>query len=139
MSSIIIDLNLDFQSDIDLSVTNDLGLVNNSGVLVLDKDGDSHDYYQQHITRLLATIPGQYIWQPKYGVGAEADIGQPMSTKRLDTIHSSVMQGLYQIPGILSPVVTVTPYPGSNYIQVVITYKITATQTQKTNTFLIQA
>lgn len=139
MSAVIIDLSLDYQHDLELDTVNDLHLVYNNNAESLDKAGDTDDYYQQAITRLLITNPLSYIWQPQYGVGVESDIGDPMSASRLSSIQSQTLLGLRSIPGILNPTAVVTPYNSGSYIQLVITYTVAATNTQRTNTFLLQA
>lgn len=68
-----------FSGDLQLGATGD--------VLIADGSLES----QQRILRRLLTNPRDYIWQPGYGAGLPAKIGQPLNEPEMDTLIRSQM------------------------------------------------
>lgn len=67
-----------------------------SGDLLTSATGDlltvaSVDESRQRILRRLLTNPGDYLWQPGYGAGLPAQIGQPLNQNALRTLVRSQM------------------------------------------------
>ncbi len=69
----------DFSGDLMLSATGDL--------LVVDGLLESN----QRILRRLLTNQGDYIWQPTYGAGLAALIGQPLNEPETNSLITSQM------------------------------------------------
>jgi hypothetical protein len=73
---------------------------------------------QQRILRRLLTNQGDYIWQPGYGAGLPARIGQPLNEAEMDSLIKSQMyleQSVVQNP---APQVITTPIPNGLDVQI---------------------
>jgi len=75
-------------------------LPSNSGDLTLFSAGD---YATQRVVRRLLTNPGDYIWQPAYGAGLAAFIGQPTNVATIAAVSRLQMR--------LEPIVAQSPEP----------------------------
>lgn len=86
-----------FSGDLLVSATGDLLAV------------DTIDESQQRILRRLLTNPRDYLWQPGYGAGLPAQIGQPLDENAIDALVRSQMlleQSVSQNP---APQVLINP------------------------------
>lgn len=80
------------------------------GDLILGPTGDlltldAPDLTRQRILRRLLTAPGAYIWQPGYGAGIGAMIGQPTDARRIQAVMGG--QVLQEEAVARSPIPTV--------------------------------
>lgn len=64
---------------------------------------------QQRILRRLLTNPGDYLWQPNYGAGLPAQIGQPLDDQAINALVTSQM--LLEQSVAHNPQVLATPIP----------------------------
>ena len=95
-----------FSGDLQLGATGDL--------LVADGMLESN----QRILRRLLTNQGDYIWQPTYGAGLPAQIGQPLDEPELQSLITSQMyleQSVLQNP---APQVTANAIPNGLDVQI---------------------
>lgn len=99
-----------FGNDLSLSASGDLASV--SGKV----EG------QQRVLRRVLTLPGNYIWQPTYGGGAPALIGQTINTKSIEATMLSQMLQEDAVSQNPPPSVVVTQ-PEINAAQVNISYQ----------------
>src|SRR5579885_814759 len=70
---------------------------------------------QQRILRRLLTNPGDYLWQPDYGAGLPAKIGQPLDLTALTVLIRSQMYLEASVSQDPEPQVIVTPIPDGIY------------------------
>ena len=73
----MVDISHQFGADLALSATGDLAMA--TGALLT----------QQRVLKRLLTNPGDYIWNPDYGAGLAAFVGQPASTARIASVIRS--------------------------------------------------
>ncbi len=97
-----------FGSDLTLSANGDL----------LTADGLEES--KQRVLRRLLTNPQDYLWQPTYGAGLPATIGQPLSEAELTALIKSQMYMEADVSHDPEPQVTLTAIP--NGISAQITY-----------------
>ena len=79
---------------------------------------DSLSLSQQRVLRRLLTNPGDYIWQPNYGAGLPAMIGQPISVA---AVQSTIIAQMYLERTVMrnpAPVVTVSPLANGMFVQI---------------------
>ncbi len=79
-------------SDLDIGPSGDLGYADGSLAV------------EQRLLRRLLTNPGGYVWQPDYGAGLPAYVGQ--------TLHADTLRALVREQMHLESAVAQTPAPG---------------------------
>ena len=107
--------------DLAMSAVNDLATV------------DGLEKGRQRILRRLMTGPGEYLWQPDYGAGLPAYIGQPVDAQEIQALilsHMALESAVLRNP---QPSVTVAPFP--NGMAISITYTDSGTGTATTLSF----
>jgi hypothetical protein len=67
---------------------------------------------QQRLLRRLLTSPGEYIWQPDYGAGLAAFIGQPVDPRRIAAIVRGQIFKEAAVARTPEPVIDVALAPG---------------------------
>jgi phage baseplate assembly protein W len=95
-----------WSADLLLGPTGDLGVVDS----VLES--------QQRILRRLLTNPGDYIWQPDYGAGLPALIGQPLDLPALTALIKSQMYLESSVVHQPEPLIIVNQVPNGIYAQI---------------------
>lgn len=73
---------------------------------------------QQRVLRRLLTNRGDYLWQPEYGAGLPAQIGQPLDEAEMDSLIRSQMfleQSVVQNP---PPQIVTTSIPNGIDVQI---------------------
>jgi hypothetical protein len=95
-----------FSGDLQVSATGDL--------LVADSVLES----QQRILRRLLTNATDYLWQPDYGAGLPATIGEPLDEAAMDTLIRSQMYREESVSQNPAPQIITTPIPNGIYVQI---------------------
>lgn len=95
-----------FGSDILLGATGDL------------QGADTVSQSQQRILRRLLTNPGDYLWEPDYGAGLPAYIGQPLDLEAMTALIRSQMYREESVRQQPEPQITVTPIMNGLAVQI---------------------
>src|ERR1700733_13276734 len=91
--------------------------------LVVSANGDlltasSVTLSEQMVLRRLLTNPGDYIWQPTYGAGLPAKIGDPFSVETIESIVQSQMYLEDSVVRTPPPDVEVSSFPNGMYVDI---------------------
>lgn len=91
--------------------------------LVVSANGDlltasSVTLSQQTVLRRLMTNPGDYIWEPTYGAGLPAKIGDPFDVATIESIVRSQMYLEDSVVRVPPPDVEVSSFPNGMYVDI---------------------
>lgn len=106
---IIYDLFLNFGNDLVASPTGD----------ILTCSGSTRS--QQRVLRRLLTPAGSYIWNPTYGAGLPAFVGQNLSLDNFDQIKSLIISNMFLEESVSQsspPVIAIQPISNGVFIQI---------------------
>ena len=118
------DIDQNYGNDINLSATDDLNTV--TGLF----------RSQQRILRRLFTNPGFYIWEPTYGAGLPAYVGQNITPDNFNGIKSLILSQIFleeSVAQIPEPIIVLQTIQGGLFCQ--ITYTESSTQQSVVLTF----
>jgi hypothetical protein len=73
---------------------------------------------QQRVIRRLMTNAGDYIWQPTYGAGLPAKIGDPFDVATIESIVQSQMYLEDSVVRTPPPDVEVASFPNGMYVDI---------------------
>jgi hypothetical protein len=73
---------------------------------------------QQRVLRRLFTNPGDYIWQPIYGAGLPAKVGDPFDVATIESIVQSQMFLEDSVVRTPPPDVEVASFPNGMYVDI---------------------
>ncbi|EHH67017.1 tail protein [Gluconobacter morbifer] len=71
---------------------------------------------RQGLLRRLLTIPGQYIWQPDYGAGLAAMVGQVVDTRTMEAVIQAQVMVDAGVDASQGVTVTVTAQDGGGCV-----------------------
>jgi hypothetical protein len=95
---------------------------------------------QQRVLRRLLTNPGDYIFEPTYGAGLPAFLGQPIDTEKITAVIRAQMLLEDSVAPTPSPVITVAQIGSDNTaFSVDIAYNDAATNAPVTLSFTVGA
>ena len=101
------DISQIFDQDIEVSAVGDIATVDGTAL------------GQQRVMRRLLTNPGDYIWQPGYGAGLPALVGQPVDPGRVEALVRSQIFLESSVATTPEPVISVQSFPdGSLYLDI---------------------
>jgi hypothetical protein len=100
--------------DIAHTYNQDLVVSANGDLLTVDSVAES----EQRILRRLFTNPGDYIWQPTYGAGLPAKIGDPFDVATIESIVQSQMYLEDSVVRVPPPDVEVASFPNGMYVDI---------------------
>jgi len=98
------DLNHNWDGDLSVSVAGGLSLVQGTSAT------------QQRILRRLLTNPGAYLWQPDYGAGLPAFVGQTLDIAAVTGAIQSQLLLESAVAADPMPVISVTPIDNGLYV-----------------------
>jgi hypothetical protein len=93
---------------------NDLLPSANGDLLTVDSVLES----EQRVLRRLMTNAGDYIWQPTYGAGLPAKIGDPFDVATIESIVQSQMYLEDSVVRTPPPDVEVSSFPNGMYVDI---------------------
>lgn len=96
---------------------NDLVASANGDLLTVDSLLES----EQRVLRRLLTNPSDYIWQPTYGAGLPAKIGDPFDVGTIESIVQSQMFLEESVVRTPPPDVEVASFPNGMYVNITYT------------------
>jgi hypothetical protein len=73
---------------------------------------------EQMVLRRLFTNPGDYIWQPTYGAGLPAKIGDPFDVATIESIVQSQMYLEASVVRVPPPEIDVESFPNGMYVDI---------------------
>lgn len=91
-------------------------------VLAIDTNGAT-PATQQRLYRLLTTNPGDDLFNPQYGAGLPALVGQPTTAASIAQLRAKILSALLSDPSVASspaPSITIQPV-GTNALRISIT------------------
>ncbi|HUN43480.1 MAG TPA: hypothetical protein VMU81_24560 [Acetobacteraceae bacterium] len=123
----MVDIDHQWGSDLGFGPTGDIAIVSGSAM------------GQERVLRRLLTNPLDYIWQPAYGAGLAAFVGQPANTTRIKSVIRSQIFNESTVARDPEPTINVIVNPGglTGDVYVRVSYVDTTTGQTQVVTFSV--